>query len=63
MNSDPIFKIIAKQRGENYRESLFESIERIPEGTKLQDAIKEIEKTGKKLTKYDEMIINTKPEF
>jgi hypothetical protein len=62
MNSDFIFKIIAKQRGENYRESLCKSIERIPEGTKLKDAVEEMKKNGK-YTKYDELIVNTNPEF
>jgi hypothetical protein len=62
MNSDSIFKKIVKQRGEKYRDSLFESIERIPKGTKLEDAIEELKKTGK-LTKYDELFINTNPEF
>jgi hypothetical protein len=62
MNSDSIFKKIVKQRGEKYRDSLFESIERIHKGTKLEDAIEELKKTGK-LTKYDELFINTNPEF
>jgi hypothetical protein len=62
MNNETMFKMILKERGNEYKDEIIKMIKHIPEEVSLKSLRKEIPESGK-MTYVDQLVLNLNIDF
>jgi hypothetical protein len=62
MNNETMFKMILKERGNEYKDEIIKMIEHIPEEVTFKSLRKEIPESGK-MTYLDQLMLNLNVDF